>query len=224
MHKKLDRRGFSIVEVLIVIVVVAAIAASGWLAWRHDHDKKKSATSVSTSSQQSKSSSTSSNSPSDVYAGWKSYCDTASEACIKYPADWSAVPNFPGTFQNATDTIYVDYQGYDNKDQTSSDNLVVQIVDLPTSKGDLKIVGSVVDNVPGYTVYNASDVSGITIGDTAPLITGNPTFGTGITFTASPSVNEAAKISNLAEAKAWFDTADAKRCLLVLQSFSYPGD
>lgn len=60
MHKNLDRKGFSVVEVLIAIVVIAAIAACGWLAWRHNHkDKTQAASHGATSNSTAKSDSSS---------------------------------------------------------------------------------------------------------------------------------------------------------------------
>lgn len=92
MQRKLDRKGFSIVEVLIAIVVITAIAACGWLAWRHVHDKKSSTTSAKTSSSQSKSSSASSSTSTataDPYAGWKTAVSPRAKFSIKYPANWA---------------------------------------------------------------------------------------------------------------------------------------
>lgn len=122
MHKKLDRQGFSIVELLIIIVVVVAIAACGWLAWRHDHDKKKSSNSTSTSSQQGKSTASGSSSTAeDTYTGWKTATSPRAKFSIKYPASWTyaeAVGNKDNvehiTLSNANVLLTIDsYQGTD---------------------------------------------------------------------------------------------------------------
>lgn len=94
MQKKLDRKGFSIVEVVVVIVIVAAVAACGWLAWRHTHGKKKPASSTTASSQQAKSSSTSGSKSTktrttDPYAGWKAAVSPRAKFSIKYPSSWT---------------------------------------------------------------------------------------------------------------------------------------
>jgi prepilin-type N-terminal cleavage/methylation domain-containing protein len=54
---KLDRRGFSIVEALIVIVVVGLIAAAGWLMWSRNKTNKSTSNSVDTTQSQPTSSS-----------------------------------------------------------------------------------------------------------------------------------------------------------------------
>src|SRR5579872_6408732 len=95
MYKKLDRKGFSIVEALVAIVVAAAVVACCWLAWRHIHDKEHTAaSSKGTSSQQSKSLSPSSTKSTatttpDLYAGWKTYRSTLGGFTLHYPAGWS---------------------------------------------------------------------------------------------------------------------------------------
>jgi prepilin-type N-terminal cleavage/methylation domain-containing protein len=65
MQTKLDRKGFSIVEVLIAIVIIAAVVLCGWLAWHHAHHKKEPTPSpaASASNSQKSNSSSQANSP-----------------------------------------------------------------------------------------------------------------------------------------------------------------
>lgn len=81
MHKKLDRKGFSIVELLIGIVVIAIVALSAAYAWhRHNHQHQAKATTSSsanttTSQKTSSSSSTSATSAAQIVLGasWAPY-------------------------------------------------------------------------------------------------------------------------------------------------------
>lgn len=224
MRKQLDQKGFSIVEVLIALVVLAAIAASGWLAWRHTHDKKKYVSS-STSAQQSKSPSKLSP-PTDPYAGWKSYCDTATDACIRYPSDWNAVSGFPGSFENAGDTAYISLSPGSVKDRAQDSAFIQSVNELTVNAMPLSIVGYIVNNSPGYGLYDTSYVTSNSLkaGTTAQLVDGNYAFdaksGTA-TLVATPGAKGYAAITNMAQAKSWFDTPEAKICFKILQSFYY---
>ncbi len=84
--KKLNQKGFSAVEVVIVVVVLGLIGGLGWYIKEHRTDKKTQSTTQ-----------TSSNSPTsapqaskDPYEGWKTYSDDPNGITFKYPADWTA--------------------------------------------------------------------------------------------------------------------------------------
>lgn len=228
MRKQLDRKGFSIVEALIVLVVLAAIAASGWLAWQHDHDKKKSSSSAPTTSQQAKSSgsSNSSSQRADPYAGWKTYCDTTTAACIKYPSDWNAVPNFPGAFENTDDTGYVSLTPGTGKDEAQDVAYIQSIESITPGTMSLSIIGYIVNGEPGIGVYNSAYVSSgdLRSGATVRIVDGNQTFdakGGPATLVATPGAKGYASITNTPQAKGWFETPEAQTCLKILRSLYY---
>ena len=124
MQRKIDRKGFSIVEALIVIVVIVTVVLCGWLAWHHTHDMKSPTTSTKTSSPQSKSSSGSrstSTATADLYADWKTAVSPRAKFSIKYPDNWvyaEAVGSKDNvehiTLSNANIQLTIDsYQGTD---------------------------------------------------------------------------------------------------------------
>lgn len=161
----------------------------------------------------------------DPYKGWKSNCDASLKACYKYPNNW--VQSQYGGWQNIADTAYFNIVA-NNKDQSTNTIYVAAIEDLVDSSQGLKIVGTVENHLPSYTIYDASIVTDkhLVVGQTAELVTTNPTFkGKGIdkdiTFNATPGTTGIASITNAEQAKAWFATPDAQQCLKILQSFKY---
>lgn len=84
---KANQKGFSVVEILIVIVVVGLLGAVGWLV----NDRQKTNNSQATQSEQKQE--TTKDEPttqqSDEYAGWKVHTDSKWKLEFKYPADWS---------------------------------------------------------------------------------------------------------------------------------------
>jgi len=157
---------------------------------------------------------------------WKTTCDTELKACYKYPSDWVAA-QYVG-IENTAETAYVRYQNPDNKDQAVDSAYIVSIDDLATPNQGLKVVGYVIENRPGYIVYDASIVAAdnLTIGQTTELVTGNPTFSgksghESVTFVATPNTNGQTAITTQEQAKTWFSTPEAKECLKILQSFHY---
>ena len=82
---KKSSKGFSAVELLIIIVVVGVLGAGGWLVW---HRSKKNDTPVS-KTQQSATQTTTYKRSTTVPANWKTYHNTASKFSFSYPSDWS---------------------------------------------------------------------------------------------------------------------------------------
>ena len=216
MSKNLSDKGFGVVEVLVAIVVIAVLGFGGWLVW-HNHQSKKIVD--TTKSQASKATKIA---PVDPYAGWKTYCDTANaKGCFKYPNDW--VDSQYGGYENSTQTAYIDFSGYNNKDQASNSAYVAQVADVNDTSLNLKIIGSVYNNVPSYAIFNASDVTTLKAGEDATIVTVNPEFqrnpGEDMSFMATPGFNGIKAITTLDQAKAWFSSPEAQASLKVLESF-----
>lgn len=212
--------GFGIIEAVIIIAAVGIIGVAGWFVYQHDHTKVTN-TAASTTQQKT---TTVTQINADPYAGWQSYCDTTVKTCIKYPSDWVASPY--GGLENPACTEYAALTGSTVKDRGSSTAYIASIDDLKTPMADLKILGTVVDNKPEYSVYNTSYISenNLHVGATQEIAYANYTF-TGKTGDASvvgtPCANGYAAISTAEQAKAWFNTAEGKTVLKVVQSFSY---
>lgn len=238
MHKKLDRQGFSIVEALIAIVIIAAIAACGWLAWRHNHDKKQTSKTTS-SSQQSKSSSTTSTGTTDTYAGWKTYCDNVYGYCFKYPTKWHlAVETSPQEPCDAGQvdvtspdgSVDVSYQNDNNHDGSLADITPTSLEKMTGANQALTIVGSYLsegaNRSPSYAVVDSSLLSSnpLTVGTSGQFpeqaeFTDQASSASTCSgsFASSPSQ----VVSTAQEAADWFTTSEAKTSLQVLESFYY---
>lgn len=245
MRKKLDRKGFSITEVLLTIVVIAAVAACAWLAWRHVHDKKQSSKTAG-SSQQSKSSTSSSpgSTTTDVYAGWKTYCDTTYKYCFKYPSGWTIQTTSAtklgdeggAALISPDQTVQVAYGNAFVKDGSVASFVPKTISKLTTANQDLTLVGGYVpssgdnglagNNLPVYEVIDSSVLG------TYPLVVGqqgqfpsNERFsdqlaadsGFNGALTAKPTVT----IETVAQSEAWLNSQSAQTAANVLKSLSY---
>ncbi|MGB4758562.1 MAG: prepilin-type N-terminal cleavage/methylation domain-containing protein [Candidatus Saccharimonadales bacterium] len=84
---KANQKGFTVVEILIVIVVLALIGAAVWLVY----DRQKSDTDNNTAtitSKKSENKDTSKVATSDSYEGWANCSDPIVGASVKYPANW----------------------------------------------------------------------------------------------------------------------------------------
>ncbi len=211
--------GFSIIEIVLVVLVIGALAAIGLLVYLQHTTTKPT---VATNSQQK--STTVTHPPTDPYQGWQTYCDSTVKACIKYPSDW--VASQYGGLENPACTEYASLTGPTSKDRGSSPAYIVSIDDLSTPVSDLKILGTVVDNKPGYSIYNASYISqnNIHVGGTQEIASANYRF-TGKTGDAglvgTPCANGYAAITTSDQAKAWFNSTEGKTVLKVVQSLYY---
>ena len=95
-----------------------------------------------------------------------------------------------------------------------------------TSVEPLDIVGYIINNQPGYAVYNTSYITAndIKADSTVQLVYGNYAFDAkigSITLLASAGAKGYEPITTMDQAKAWFSTDNAKTDLLILKSFYY---
>lgn len=83
---KVNQKGFSVVEILIVVVIVGLLGIVGWLVYDRQKSKTddKSATQISQQAQQE-------TKIVDLYEGWKEYENASLALKFKYPADWKIV-------------------------------------------------------------------------------------------------------------------------------------
>jgi prepilin-type N-terminal cleavage/methylation domain-containing protein len=82
---KINQKGFSVVEILIVIVVVGLLGVAGWFVYGHQKSTKQSST---TQAKSATSSSKETSTSVDRYAGWKTYKSSVEGFSFRYPADW----------------------------------------------------------------------------------------------------------------------------------------
>ncbi len=82
MSHKINSRGFSIVETVLVIGIFLAIGIGGWFVWQKNHHK---------ADPQKKAAQTSTPPPAtpDAYSGWKTYTNASYGVSFKYPPSWA---------------------------------------------------------------------------------------------------------------------------------------
>lgn len=87
---KINQKGFSVVEVLIVIVVIGLVGAIGWTVYaRQDNDQDKQ-TPTPTSSQNEEADQATET--ADPYEGWQTYTNSQLGYSFKYPDSWTVTP------------------------------------------------------------------------------------------------------------------------------------
>lgn len=84
---KVNQKGFSVVEILIVIVVVGVLGAVGWLVY--DRQSKDKAEPVATTTEIKKEDNESSTSAKDPYEGMTKYTSEKYGITFYYPKNWS---------------------------------------------------------------------------------------------------------------------------------------
>ena len=97
-----NQKGFGAVEALLILVIVGIISGAGWYVMKANKniDNTNNKTAASTSAPAAKKSvpgtakitpTTSTSASANTYAGWKTYCDSVTSGCFRYPSDWSDI-------------------------------------------------------------------------------------------------------------------------------------
>lgn len=84
--KKLNQKGLSALELVLMIVVVGLLAGASVYFFKHQKNDATSSTNTSSQTQQTKESI--SEHAADSYAGWRSYASDIGNFTFKYPAEW----------------------------------------------------------------------------------------------------------------------------------------
>jgi Tfp pilus assembly protein PilV len=87
MIKSKHAKGFTVVEILLVLIFVALVVLTG-LYVMHNH-KTSSSNKASNTTTTSSTKATSTSKSTDPYAGWKTYTSTTEKASFKYPSNWT---------------------------------------------------------------------------------------------------------------------------------------
>lgn len=110
------QKGFSVVELLIVIVIVAAIGVGSWVLYRDHH--KKSVSSKTTTS---------------IYAGWKSYCSNYGGLCLKYPPNWKLTTHSITTYTQNTSSFLFAKSGTTDEAVVANPAGTIGVVYMPSN-------------------------------------------------------------------------------------------
>jgi len=82
MGTKLNKKGFSALEILIVLIVILVLGLGGWYVYKNNKKDNKTSTTTSISNK-------SIAAPLDVYSGWKTYTSPNEKSSFKYPQSWA---------------------------------------------------------------------------------------------------------------------------------------
>jgi prepilin-type N-terminal cleavage/methylation domain-containing protein len=143
-----DQKGFSAVEVILVLVIVALIGAVGFMVYKNQKTKTTPVASTTTKTATTQAKKTTA---PDPYAGWQSYTLKYEKLAFKYPASWTIQDN--SASQGLTPNA-------DSVTLTSSDGFNVSIDDGWDGGGDsLRLatdspVSVTFLNSPAYLVFS----------------------------------------------------------------------
>ncbi len=144
--KKFNQKGFSVVEVLIVILVLGLLAGLGWyIKDKHADKKTTSPTNTATPA-------TTPQAAKDPYEGWKTYTDDPNGISFKYPADWKAET---GGYGESKKLVPYKLSSPDNKEEPAviGDTTVV-------TGSRIEVVFTAQDGKTLQQIFNASYESG----------------------------------------------------------------
>jgi len=104
----LNTNGFSVIELLIIVFILAIIGISAFVVVKHNNHKTSTSSGTTISSANN-------TKGADIYSNWKSYCDSTSKFCFKYPANWTLsngsnpTAGILQTLENTSSTVSLQY-------------------------------------------------------------------------------------------------------------------
>jgi prepilin-type N-terminal cleavage/methylation domain-containing protein len=151
------QKGFSAVEVILVLVIVALIGVVGYMAYK-SHHKAATTTSAKAAAPTKKAATT-----ADPYAGWQSFCSDLGGLCLKYPSTWkfnrityaqgeSATGTEVDTITSASGKVIVGYLPADEgPGGTGSDETINVVSVTPAVSNDFEAISLI--NIQRGTYY-----------------------------------------------------------------------
>jgi hypothetical protein len=232
-----NQKGFSAIEFVLIVIIITIVAFVGWFVWHSKQTADKNLTITNSATPIIKKQTKATN----LYAGWKSYCDTIHYYCFKYPSNWQLTTNGQSDEDQVhlispTSTVQVTYSNELVKDSSPIPFNTASIVKLSTANQALSVVGGynptsgnngvAGNNIPVYEVVDNSLLS------TYPLTVGQTTqFPNNASFTDQYSGQTASigaltsmpavTINTVSQAKSWLSSTDAQTSLLILKSIYY---
>jgi hypothetical protein len=225
-HPKPDIKGFSLIDIFLVILVVAMVCGVGAFICHHDH-KKAAVTNVASAKN----------------VTWESRCFYMPGICFKYPSNWTVGTTPSGVYTSYTDpakTVVVYNYNTTGLPEQATQAYILGTVPITNGAAGISIIGYEVPNnygtsegTPGavlakYAIFNTAGLaSDIRSGDTVSL---SLTGGVGISYPGTPAFSlnsypgiffgaEPYKpINTRQQAIAWTKDKDVKTAIQILQS------
>lgn len=238
-----NEKGFSVIELVLVLVIVVLIGAAGWLVYKN-HYKTTIAKPTATSNGSAAFSSTSSNS-TNTYSGWKQYCDSVNRYCLKYPSNWKFSNNGSSGqayigITNISGTLSVGYTNPNTDDGFPPTDFYTSLIyPLSGDSGDYTIIGgywtSQINSSgqsveqPFYALIDSSYLksSPLVVGQISKLSTNiftnanaSSTSGSSNASLTVYSIPSNGEFATSNESTSWLNSQDAQTALLILKSFS----
>lgn len=106
--KRLNPKGFTVIEELVIALLVMAIASVGFYVYtqRDSGDKNEATSSIDTTSKVAEQETTGSEKEGTVPAGWKEFKDAKTGLVLYYPSDWKS--DYGNLFEVTKATKYSD--------------------------------------------------------------------------------------------------------------------
>jgi prepilin-type N-terminal cleavage/methylation domain-containing protein len=240
---KANQKGFSVVEVLIVIVVVGLLGAVGWFIY--DRQKDKTSDSTATTSTTKTSTTPQTNETVDPYKDWQLYCDTRAKSCLKYPQGWNLEYGASiNTQLTSPDAKLAKFSDSDQKYPTGQYAVQIHLGDTDSAYGTsapfsftttsiedvagdskLKVVGGYNPsvNIASYSIVDTAFIQkyDLAVGKTSQSVmnlsyVNSPTSSSYAFFANDASLTGKGTTKNVTD---WFASDYAKQSLLILKSY-----
>jgi len=236
---KINQKGFSVVEILVVVVIVGLLGAVGWLAYdRHKNKTDNTATATTSTTPQT--------TTVDPYKDWQSYCDTRAKSCFKYPKGWNLEHGTSiNTQLNSPDATLAQFSDSDQKYPTGQYavqmhlaeadsaygasapfSFTTESIEAVTGDSRLKVVGGYVPsaNVASYSIVDTAFIQryGLAVGKTSQNVmnlsyTNSPTSSSYAFFANDASLSGRGTAKNVTD---WFASDYGHQALLILKSYT----
>lgn len=232
-HHKANQKGSTIVAIIVAILVLAGIAITGFVVYRHSHHSTTDTVTTTNKSTQAKHAASNASQATNLYAGWKTYCDSLYKYCFQYPNNWTLTngANVHGvTLVSPSQIVNVSY-GVPQPQSTTTELFTPLTIEKLTSKKEaLTIIGGYTYNVSAKKYFPSYYVVDSSLLEQYPLSVGSPgqlpnvpsftVLGTS-GYLGSFAVAPVSSTDTLAEAKAWFTARETQTSLRILESFYY---
>jgi len=122
MGTKLNKKGFSSLEIILLIIVIVVIGFGGWYVYKQNHKTKTSTTTASVTTKSGVSN-------TDLYSGWNMGTLKYEKMSFMYPKNWlisgtsAATPNQPNGVE------YLNSPGNDDYSLTSPSGAILQLTE-----------------------------------------------------------------------------------------------